>query len=137
MTELDVTPSRRPIKLFVAVLAAVVLVGAVAVTVTLLVRGGHEVRYEVETASGTALMITWTTGTGDMDTFRAEEPSGTVGTPWSTTVTFEEAGGLPSVAVDAPGGEATCRIFVDGDNKAESTGSGGALCEVALARAVE
>ncbi|BAL89703.1 hypothetical protein AMIS_44830 [Actinoplanes missouriensis 431] len=127
MVESGRTPYR---KIALGVVAAIVLAGIVA-TVVALRGGGTEVRYEVETSSGSAVMITYTTADGEIGMHRAETAEGTVSTPWSATVTFEEPASLVSVTTDTgdPTATGTCRIFVDDTKIADSSDTAGAMCE--------
>jgi hypothetical protein len=95
---------------------------------------GHEVSYGIETTNGTTPVVTYTYTEGGLAAHRPDTMGATASTPWSTTVTFEEPASLISVATDSggPTGTGTCRIFVDGDEVAEASGIGGAVCEAVV-----
>lgn len=126
-------PSRR--RRYLLTSAAVVIAVAAASVAVVLIRGtaGTEVRYEVESASGAAFMISWTDADGGLAKAPGS-PTETVTTPWSTTVTIANSGQYVSVAADSgkTDDEVTCRIFADGAKKAESTNRAGAICEFTL-----
>lgn len=131
VTPIDVpaAPRRKKRIVLVAAAVAVVLIGF-AVTLALVGRG-HKVRYEVETSSGTARMIAWDNGDGDL-VKTPESLDDQATTPWSITETFEESGVRVGVAADIETGTAICRLYIDGRLVDQSQGTVGALCEATI-----
>ncbi|AEV85431.1 hypothetical protein ACWT_4411 [Actinoplanes sp. SE50] len=125
------TSPHSKLRLYLVALA-VVLVAASAAAVMFIVRDGSglKVRYEVEATSKTATMITWTNGTSSEISKVPASLGETAGLPWSTTVTFKKSQQYVAVAVTlSEPGNATCRMFFDGEKVAETTNPGGVICE--------
>jgi hypothetical protein len=109
---------------FVAV-SVILLVAAAAGAFSLFRE--QEIRFEVETRSGTAHRIQWNVaGTPDA-------VGGTVPTPWSTSVTTNRFLGMVTLAALAAESDVvTCRITIGGAVVSESTANHATGCTTLL-----
>jgi hypothetical protein len=122
--ELDTDESRKPRRprawLY---LAAIVLVAAVAGAAFLVHSSGKDqLRFEVETRSGTALRITWNVDVETAERVKGAAPGKGIPTPWSTTVTVEKLDGTATLmAMSTEADVVTCRITANGETVAEGS----------------
>ncbi|MEV6349719.1 hypothetical protein [Actinoplanes sp. NPDC051851] len=115
-------PQRSPARAYIAVAASVAVL-LTAGFFTYRAFADHEIRFEADTGSDTALKITWNTSS-----------LANAVTPWSTTVTVKELQGRASVTVLAADGDtATCKIIVDGDTVADGSDTRAVGCYIDLA----
>jgi hypothetical protein len=124
--ELDSTEDRKPqrprTRIYLAVAAAVLVAAAAATALTVSRSGGNQLRFEVETASGTALQIQWNIGIMAPETIKGASRGEAFPTPWSTTVAVEEVEGTVALMVmSAATDEVTCRIIANGETVAEGS----------------
>jgi hypothetical protein len=115
---LEQAPPRRS-RIYLAVAAAAVLIAAAAAVVAFS-SGGDELRFEIETTSGTARQIQWNTETGQVDTV-VGTPGESIPTPWSTTVSVDQLGLVTLKAMSGPTDTVTCRIIANGKIVAEGS----------------
>lgn len=105
---------------YVGLAVLVAAVAAAAVIIVNTVAGGNEIRFEVETRSGTAVRISWDVGVEHRANYPGT-PGETITTPWSSTVSVGELDQLTSLkAMSADTDEVTCRIVVNGEVVAEA-----------------
>ncbi|MEU7901301.1 MmpS family transport accessory protein [Actinoplanes sp. NPDC049118] len=143
MIDLDVSeepqPRRRSRVRALVAAAVAVLVVAGGTTAFLIHRyRGTQVRFEVESASGTALTAQWTIGIRHVGQKAGKKPGEPFATPWSTTVTADDYEGIASLIVRSSStDEVTCRIIVEGETVTELTRARVTGCVLGLDRLQE
>jgi len=113
--------SRRPrVWLFLA--AIVLVVAIVGVAVLVYTTRKDQLRFEVETRSGTALQITWNVGIEQVEQVKGATPGKGIPTPWSTTATVKKLEGTATLMVRSADTDlVTCRIVANGETVAEGS----------------
>ncbi|GID91918.1 MmpS family transport accessory protein [Amorphoplanes digitatis] len=131
-------PRRSRVRVYIAAAVAVLLVAGGATAFLIHRYSGTQVRFEVETTSGTAIMVQWNVGISAIGSEHARRPDKYIVTPWSTTVTvddYQDAATLLVMSSDTD--EVTCRIIVEGETVSELTHTRGAACLLGLDRLKE
>ena len=132
VTEAESPARPRKKKIVLAVAAVAVAVAGLAATLIALRNDDHQIRYEIESSSGTANGILWSIDGQVFDKKMPRAGESTVRTPWSTTVRFTTSGQLAQLTTEVAKGSATCRIFLDGRKVEERTGDRAATCHARI-----
>ncbi|MFI7373382.1 hypothetical protein ACIBSW_25145 [Actinoplanes sp. NPDC049668] len=101
---------------------------------------GAQVRFEVETASGSALQIAWDIGPAHIGRKLGEPKGEPFPTPWSTTVTVDDDQFLELAhigAISSDTDKVTCRIFIEGDLVSEDAADRAAICNLGIEKLKE
>jgi hypothetical protein len=134
--DLNTTDEPRPrrrsrLRIAIAAAAAVLLIAGVTTAYLVYQQRGTQVRFEVDSASGTALRVSWDIGITRFGLTEGNLPKGPFSTPWSTTVTADDYQGRATLTVmSTPTDEVTCRIIVEGEVLAEVTQARAVGCVV-------
>ena len=122
------SPRRTRSRLYLAIAAAVLVVAGAGGF--LVYRAAQDtIRFEVETASGSALQIRWNAGIDQMD-YVAGDPAGEpFPTPWSHTVQVEDISEHAMLMVMSTDTDTvTCRVVANGETVKEVTATRAAGC---------